>query len=124
MFFADTNDDIVPTAESIANGTYRNADGTLFNSAYIRSKATKMYFDGTDIEMTIPEGSRRVVFAVPAGQEDLKAVTPGGSSINYIGSFIKSTINIAGEGTSLGSLYNIYIYQALKGLSADVWTFK
>lgn len=124
MFFADTNDDIVPTAESIANGTYRNADGTLFNSAYIRSKATKMYFDGADIEMAIPEGSRRVVFAVPAGQEDLKAVTPGGSSINYIGSFIKSTINIAGEGTSLGSLYNIYIYQALKGLTADVWTFK
>lgn len=124
MYFTDMNDGNIPTDEEISSGTYRNADGTLFNSDYIRNNSTRLYFDGTELTVKIPEGTRRVVFAIPASQEALKTVTPGGSSINYLGSFIKSTMNVSGAGTSQGTMYNIYIYQALKGLSADTWTFK
>lgn len=118
----DTNDATAnPDPDSIGD-TYQNADGSAFNSAFIRSKTGAFITSSSRIAFTLnlTTGTRRIYIAVPTAWK-LVSVIPAGGSTHYEGAFVAGSMLIDGATADAAQSYRVYLYQAAKALTPETW---
>jgi hypothetical protein len=103
---------------------YVGTDDTFeLNSANIRSKFTAKNKSTTDFgTVTIPAGTKRVVFAV-LGDKTLKSVIDvDGQNLDVKANFTKETISIEGANGFEGANYSVFHFENPNGVAATKYT--
>ena len=95
-------------------------------SANIRTLSGQDASDNS-IKITIPEGAKQVIIAVPTGRV-VKAVTDTSAfGIDIVGSFVKSTVSVGGADATAEAIgnytkdYNVYVYSPAAALGANTY---
>lgn len=127
FYGVDTNDATTPPDASAIGTTYTNADGSAFDSAFIRNtsgyNSAFLTSNTASFSINIQSTTRRIVIACPQGTK-LDSVIPAGGSTHYEGSFVAGTMEIATADAATTKTYNVYIYQAALALTAETWNVK
>lgn len=82
---------------------------------------------GNSIKITIPEGAKQVVIAVPAGRIVKAVADTGAFGTDIIGSFVKSTVSVGGADATAEAIgnyakdYNVYVYSPAAALGANTY---
>lgn len=127
------------TTAAASSGTvtgYRNwymyigTDNTSeVNSAWIRSTTAKGTGKnaGTQTNVTIPAGTKRIMIAIPAGTgytKVLKDVTDvDGMGLSMIGNFAESSVAVEGANGHTAMNYRVYVAENANGMAATRYTF-
>ena len=104
--------------------SYVGTDYTFeLNSANIRSKATAKNSSTTSFgTVTIPAGTKRVMFAV-LGDKTLKSVIDvDGQNLDVKANFTKETISIEGANGFEGANYSVFHFENENGVAATKYT--
>ena len=95
-------------------------------SANIRTLSGQDASDNS-IKITIPEGAKQVIIAVPTGRV-VKAVTDTSAfGIDIVDSFVKSTVSVGGADATAEAIgnytkdYNVYVYSPAAALGANTY---
>ena len=124
FFHTDQNVGDQPDPADIEDGTYQNADGSIFDGAYIRTNAadTKVLnlSEGTLVKLPIPEHAQRVYIAVP-NTLTVSSIKSEVTQYNYLTAFIQAELSVPIAGNTKTVPYRVYLYQALASLSADTF---
>ena len=127
FYGVDTNNATTPPDAGTIGTTYTNADGSAFDSAFIRNtsgySSAFLTNNAASFAINIQSTTRRVVIACPQGTR-LDSVIPAGGSTHYEGSFVAGTMEIATADADTTKTYNVYIYQAALALTAETWNVK
>lgn len=79
------------------------------------------------IKITIPEGAKQVIIAVPTGRIVKAVADTGAFGTDIVGSFVKSTVSVGGADATaeaIGSYaknYNVYVYSPAAALGANTY---
>lgn len=82
---------------------------------------------GSSIKITIPEGAKQVIIAVPAGRIVKAVADTGAFGTDIVGSFAKSTVSIGGADATAEAIgdyakdYNVYVYAPAAALGANTY---
>lgn len=124
FFHTDQNVGDQPDPADIEDGTYQNADGSIFDGSYIRTNAadTKVLnlSEGTLVKLPIPEHAKRVYIAVP-NTLTVSSIKSEATQYNYLTAFIQAELSVPIAGNTKTVPYRVYLYQALASLSADTF---
>lgn len=97
------------------------------NSANIRA-LTKSNSSTKTLKVTVVEGAKQVVIAVPSGLSVTKVADEGAFGTDIFSEFTKSTVSVGGADAtseSIGSYakdYNVYVYAPATALGANTYT--
>ncbi len=94
------------------------------DSAAVRAltNSTGACSNGKQFNITIPEGTNIVVIAYPATFRDLTSVKDVGAfGTDIIGSFVKTTIKVAGANNYAPIDYKVYTYKPAASLGANTY---
>lgn len=82
---------------------------------------------GNSIKITIPEGAKQVIIAVPTGRIVKAVADTGAFGADIIGSFVKSTASVGGADATAEAIgnyakdYNVYVYSPAAALGANTY---
>lgn len=82
---------------------------------------------GNSISITIPEGAKQVVIAVPTGRVVKIVADTGAFGTDIFSSFVKSTVSVGGADATADSIgshakdYNVYVYSPAAALGANTY---
>lgn len=104
---------------------------TAIDSAFIRANGTTKSGKAADCdtitELTIPEGTKRIVLAIPVANEStkfLKDVTDvDGMGLSMAENFKYKVMSIEGANGYTGVNYNVFVCENANGISATRYTF-
>lgn len=118
----DANDATENPDPSTIGTTYQNADGSAFDSAFIRTKTGAFITSTSRISfaLTLRTGTRRIYIAVPTTLK-LASVIPAGGSTHYEGAFVEGSLLMTGATEAASQTYRVYLYQAAKALTPETW---
>ena len=118
----DANDATENPDPDTIGTTYRNADGSAFDSAFIRTKTGAFITSTSRISfaLTLRTGTRRIYIAVPTTLK-LASVIPAGGSTHYEGAFVEGSLLMSGATEAASQTYRVYLYQAAKALTPETW---
>lgn len=109
---------------------YVGEDNTsAVNSAWIRSTPAKGNGKnaGTQSNVTIPAGTKRIMIAIPAGTgytKQLKDVTDlDGMNLSMFGNFAESSVAVEGANGYATMNYRVYVAENANGMAATHYTF-
>lgn len=134
---SELNDKQIKAGTASAQGTlisgFRKAFYTSkvapeeLNSANIRNMSSVTASNST-ITMSIVEGAKQVVIAVPEGRKVTKVADANAFGTDVFGSFVKQTVSVGGADATaetIGSYakdYNVYVYSPAAALGANTYT--
>lgn len=104
---------------------------TTVDSAFIRANGTTKSGKAADCatisELTIPEGTKRIVLAIPVANETtkfLKDVTDvDGMGLSMAENFTYKVMSVEGAAGYTGVNYNVFVCENTNGISATRYTF-
>lgn len=82
---------------------------------------------GSSIKITVPEGAKQVVIAVPAGRVVTVVADTGAFGTDIFSSFVKSTVSVGGADATAEAIgdyakdYNVYVYAPAAALGANTY---
>ena len=96
--------------------------GATLNSAYIRGFANKANANSLNsLNLNIPEGTKRVVIAVPSTKTLTKVIDVAGMGLDIVGSFASSVVQVEGANGYTAINYNVYVFENANGVSASTF---
>lgn len=91
--------------------------------AWIKANATSAAKSISKTNVTIPDGTKRVVIALPTGSTITKVIDVDGMGLDIIEKFpVTSGVTIAAAG-SASTTYNVYVFENPNGVVATRFTF-
>lgn len=125
FYGVDANDATTPPESADIGSTYQNADGSAFDSAFVRANLTgaNLTSNTASFAINITATTRRVMIVCPNSAQ-LDSVIPAGGSTHYEGSFVAGTMTVQGATAAATNTYNVYIFQAAVALTAETWNVK
>ena len=92
------------------------------NSAIIRGYTnTRASGAVTDHEVTVVEGAKQVVIAVPDGRTLSAVKDVGAFGTDIVASFVKQTVAVEGANGYTAKNYNVYVYEPAAALGANTY---
>lgn len=125
FYGVDANNATTPPESADIGSTYQNADGSAFDSAFVRANLTgaNLTSNTASFAINITATTRRVMIVCP-NTTKLDSVIPAGGSTHYEGSFVAGTMTVQGATAAATNTYNVYIFQAAVALTAETWNVK
>lgn len=97
------------------------------NSANIRA-LTAEKASSTSLSVTVVEGAKQVIIAVPTGRVVTKVADEGAFGTDIFSEFVKSTVSVGGADATAENIggyakdYNVYVYSPSTALGANTYT--
>lgn len=116
-------------ANKIAVTGYRNmfagsktTQDAAFDSAIIRALGAKKAAGAVnDWAITVVEGAKEVVVAVPTGYRVTKVLDVGAFGTDIVASFVKQTVAVEGANGYTAKNYDVYVYKPAAALGANTY---
>lgn len=100
----------------------KTTQDAAFDSAIIRALgANKKAGAVNDWEITIVEGAKEVVVAVPTGYRVTKVLDVGAFGTDIVASFVKQTVAVEGANGYTAKNYDVYVYKPAAALGANTY---
>lgn len=116
------------TGTSAAVTGYRNmfagsktTQDAAFDSAIIRALSFKERAAKKVISVTVVEGAKEVVIAVPTGFKVTKVADEGAFGTDIFSSFVNQTVAVEGANGYTAKNYNVYVYKPAAALGANTY---
>lgn len=117
------------TKSSAAVTGYRNmfagsktTQDAAFDSAIIRALGEKRAAGAVnDWAITVVEGAKEVVVAVPTGYRVTKVLDVGAFGTDIVASFVKQTVAVEGANGYTAKNYDVYVYKPAAALGANTY---
>lgn len=97
------------------------------NSANLRA-ITSAASTTASVKVTVVEGAKQVIVAVPAGRKITKVADEGAFGTDIFSEFVKSTVSVGGADATPENIgeyakdYNVYVYSPATALGANTYT--
>ena len=99
---------------------YIGTDNTsAIDSAFIRGATNKGSTQSTQDNVTIPQGTKRIVVAIPANGKNLTSVIDvDGMGLDVFGNFTPTTVDVEGLNGYAAKAYNVWVAENANGMAA------
>ena len=124
------------TTLKIEAGSKSKVSGTVtgYRKSFYGSKATPVELTSSNIRgltggnsstksfnVTVVEGARQVIIAVPTGLTLKKVEDVGAFGTDIVGSFVKNDVDVEGANGFTAKAYNVYVYSPAAALGANTY---
>ena len=113
FYYVGTDNETTVDSAFIRSGTARNANTKNFN---VTSKDGASY-------LTIPQGTKRVLIAIPGSATLSEVKDIDGMGLDQKGNFETKTVPVEGANGFTATNYTVFVYDKPEGLAATRYTF-
>lgn len=92
------------------------------SSARIRTLADNKNSSASTLSVSIVEGAKQVIIAVPEGKKVTKVADEGAFGTDIFSEFVKQTIDVEGLNNYIAKPYNVYVYSPATALGKNTYT--
>ena len=72
--------------------------------------------------MSVVEGARQVIIAVPTGRKVTKVADKAAFGTDIFEKFVNNPVSVAGAAEGYDKIYNVYVYSPSTALGANTYT--